>query len=251
MFSFNAVSKSFGGVGAVRDLSLDVPAGRTTVLIGPSGCGKSTLLRLGLGLAAPDAGHIIFDGIEVDAGSAEQLRRRMGYVIQSGGLFPHMTAGDNAVLMARHIGWSSGQIKTRLGELLALTRLHGDLLDRYPIELSGGQRQRVALIRGLMLDPDILLLDEPFGSLDPMVRYSLQTELRDIFRSLQKTVLMVTHDIAEAAYFGDMIFLMRDGAEVQHGSIDDLLHRPADGFVTQFVTAQRTLTESVREPHHD
>ena len=247
MFEFDRVAKSFGELAAVRDVSLASKNAATTVLIGPSGCGKSTLLRLALGLVVPDKGRIVFDGTQVDPSNAETLRRRMGYVIQGGGLFPHLTARGNAAVMARHLGWQRARIEARLAELLDLTHLTDDVLDRYPAELSGGQRQRVALMRGLMLDPDILLLDEPFGALDPMVRFTLQTDLRGIFRTLGKTVLMVTHDIAEAAFFGDAIVLMREGSIVQEGTIDDLLQRPAEDFVEAFVTAQRTLMDSVVE----
>jgi osmoprotectant transport system ATP-binding protein len=166
------------------------------------------------------------------------VRLRTGYVIQDGGLFPHMTARGNLTLMARHLGWDRMRIDTRVRELTELTRFPADGLDRYPLELSGGQRQRVGLMRALMLNPDALLLDEPLGALDPLVRADLQTELRDIFRALGKTVVLVTHDLGEAAFFADRIALLRDGHIVQQGSAADLWHRPADPFVTRFVQAQ-------------
>jgi osmoprotectant transport system ATP-binding protein len=247
MFVLDRVAKSFGATTALLPLELEIAAGGTTVVIGPSGCGKSTLLRLLNGLIAPTSGAVRFEGETVTRETAPMLRRRMGYVIQDGGLFPHLTARGNAGLMARHLGWDRARIAARLGELAALTHLPADALDRYPAELSGGQQQRVALMRALMLDPDVLLLDEPLGALDPMIRYGLQTELRDIFRALGKTVVMVTHDMGEAAYFGDCLVLLREGRIVQRGTASELVGRPADPFVAEFVTAQRGLSDVLRE----
>jgi osmoprotectant transport system ATP-binding protein len=245
MFSLARVTRGFDGVALFEDLDLDIAAGRTTVLIGPSGCGKSTLMRLLLGLLWPESGEVRFDGAALSPAKVLTLRRRMGYVIQGGGLFPHYTARANAALMARHMGWPRARIAARLAELAGLTRFPADALDRYPAQLSGGQRQRVALMRALMLDPDVLLLDEPFAALDPMVRHRLQTELREVFRALAKTVVMVTHDLGEAGYFGDDIVLLRDGRMVQRGTIRDLVERPAEPFVEAFVSAQRTLLDSL------
>ena len=239
MFALNGVSKAYAGRPAVGPLTLAVPPGRTTVLIGPSGCGKSTLLRLLIGLIEPDAGEIMFDGRPVARASARAVRLRVGYVIQDGGLFPHLTARGNVTLMARHLGRDRAATAARVAELADLTRFPADGLDRYPHQLSGGQRQRVGLMRALMLDPDALLLDEPLGALDPIVRADLQAELRDIFRRLGKTVVLVTHDLGEAAFFADRVVLLRDGQIVQEGSPADLWHRPADAFVTRFVQAQR------------
>jgi len=239
MFRLAAVAKSYAGRRALGPLTLDLRAGETTVLIGPSGCGKSTLLRLLIGLETPGAGTVSFDGLLVSPASVRSVRQRVGYVIQDGGLFPHLTARGNVVLMARHLGWDTARIAARLDELAALTRFPGDGLDRYPHQLSGGQRQRVGLMRALMLDPAALLLDEPLGALDPIVRADLQTDLRDIFRALKKTVVMVTHDLGEATYFGDRILLMKDGQVLQDGIAGDLWRRPADPFVTRFVQAQR------------
>jgi osmoprotectant transport system ATP-binding protein len=239
MFALDGVVKSFAGRAALGPLSLDIPAGRTTVLIGPSGCGKSTLLRLLIGLVEPDAGSVTFDGAAVTADSARAVRLRVGYVIQDGGLFPHMTARGNVTLMARHLGRARAEIDARVVELADLTRFPADGLDRYPHQLSGGQRQRVGLMRALMLNPDALLLDEPLGALDPLVRADLQNELREIFRALGKTVVLVTHDLGEAAFFADRVVLLRDGHVVQQGSPADLWHRPAEPFVTRFVQAQR------------
>ncbi len=247
MFELRGLSKSFGAVRAVTDMDISIAPGRTTVLIGPSGCGKSTLIRLMVGLIAPDAGSIAFAGEALTAASAPLLRRRMGYVVQDGGLFPHLTASGNVALMARWLGWDRDRIAARLDELVGLTDFPADGLARYPAELSGGQRQRVGLMRALMLNPDVLLLDEPLGALDPMIRYELQTDLRDIFRTLGKTVVMVTHDIGEAGYFGDSVVLLRDGSKVQQGSLRDLLDRPADPFVERFITAQRSLLDTLDE----
>ena len=230
----------FGGRTAVGPIDLVAGAGRNTVLIGPSGCGKSTLLRLFNGLLRPDGGTVLFDGAEVSPSSAQAVRRRMGYVIQDGGLFPHLTARGNASLMAGYLGWSRERIAERTAELAELVRLPEEMIDRFPAQLSGGQRQRVSLMRALMLDPEVLLLDEPLGALDPIVRSELQEDLREVFRSLGKTVVLVTHDIGEAWHFGDLIVLMRAGAIVQQGSLDDLMERPADEFVTRFLNAQRS-----------
>jgi osmoprotectant transport system ATP-binding protein len=239
MFRLAAVAKSYAGRAALGPLTLDLRAGETTALIGPSGCGKSTLLRLLIGLIVPDAGTVSFDGTEVSPANVRAVRQRVGYVIQDGGLFPHLTARGNITLMARHLGRDAARIAARLDDLAALTHFPADGLSRYPHQLSGGQRQRVGLMRALMLDPAALLLDEPLGALDPIVRADLQTELRDIFRALRKTVVMVTHDLGEATFFGDRILLMRDGLVVQDGIAADLWHRPADPFVTRFVQAQR------------
>ncbi len=247
MFELSGVSKTFESVQALAPIDLSVAAGRTTVLIGPSGCGKSTLIRLMVGLIAPDTGTVRFAHQALTARSALLLRRRRGYVVQDGGLFPHLTASGNVALMARWLGWGKDRVGRRISELAALTHFPADGLSRFPAQLSGGQRQRVGLMRALMLDPDVLLLDEPLGALDPMIRYELQTDLRDIFRSLGKTVVMVTHDIGEAGYFGDLVVLLRDGAVVQQGGLEDLLNHPADPFVERFVTAQRSLLDALGE----
>jgi len=243
MFVLENIRRGFEGVALFDGLDLVVEAGSTTVLIGPSGCGKSTLLRMLLGLLAPETGTVRFEGEALTPTNLISARRRMGYVIQGGGLFPHLTARENVTLMARHLGRTTADIDARVSELATLTRFPTDALDRYPLQISGGQRQRIALMRALMLDPDVLLLDEPLGALDPMVRYQLQTELRDVFRQLGKTVVMVTHDLAEAGFFADHIVLLRDGRIIQTGSVDDLIDRPSDSFVEAFVTAQRTLRD--------
>jgi osmoprotectant transport system ATP-binding protein len=245
MLKLVGVSKRYGPLEALAPTTLEVPRGRTTVLIGPSGSGKSTLVRLMTGLVWPDEGEVWFDGVRLSSENLAGVRRRMGYVIQEGGLFPHLTARGNVTLMARHLRRPRGEIEARVSSLVRLTQLPEDALDRYPAELSGGQRQRVSLMRGLMLDPEMLLLDEPLGSLDPMVRHDLQVRLRDIFRELRKTVVMVTHDMGEAAYFGDEIVLLRQGRVVQRGTPDDLIRRPAEAFVEQFINAQRSPLDSI------
>jgi len=236
------VSKRYANAIALHATNLSIERGKTTVLIGPSGCGKSTLLRLIVRLIEPDSGLIEFNGEPITSDTIGALRRRIGYVIQEGGLFPHLTARSNVLLMARHIGKSEYETQSRLVELCELTRFPGNLLSRYPLELSGGQRQRVGLMRALMLLPELLLLDEPLGALDPLVRASLQRDLKEIFARLQQTVLFVTHDLAEAAYFGDEIVLMNDGRIVQKGSVSDLRQKPADPFVSEFINAQRGIT---------
>ena len=235
------VSKRYADAPALHATNLSVERGKITVLIGPSGCGKSTLLHLIIGLIEPDTGTIEFDGAPIMPDKIENVRRRIGYVIQEGGLFPHLTARANVLLMARHLGKDVERMRQRLSELADLTRFSQKLLARYPVELSGGQRQRVSLMRALMLSPELLLLDEPLGALDPLVRASLQKDLKEIFAQLKQTALLVTHDLAEAAYLGDEIVLMNEGQIVQQGSIVDLRERPANEFVSEFINAQRGL----------
>jgi osmoprotectant transport system ATP-binding protein len=233
------VSKRYADAAALRPTNLSIERRKTTVLIGPSGCGKSTLLRLIIRLIEPDSGSITFDGKGIASDNIDAIRHRVGYVIQEGGLFPHLTARANVLLMARHVGKSQEKMQSRLRELCDLTRFSDNLLSRYPVELSGGQRQRVSLMRALMLSPELLLLDEPLGALDPLVRASLQKDLKEIFARLQQTVLFVTHDLAEAIYFSDEIVLMNEGRVVQKGAVTDLREKPADPFVSEFINAQR------------
>lgn len=239
MIALDDVAKAYGGRQVLEPTTIAVPRGTTTVLIGPSGCGKSTLLRMIVGLVAPDQGAVTIAGRRLDAGSVSDLRRRIGYVIQDGGLFPHLTGRDNVGLLARHLGWEPPRITARITELADLTRLPAAALDRFPSQLSGGQRQRLGIMRALMLDPAALLLDEPMAALDPLVRYDLQEDLRRIFRATGKTVVMVTHDMGEAGFFGDEVLLLGAGRVVQRGTLDDLIHAPADEFVRRFVLAQR------------
>jgi len=232
MFQLRGVRKSWGSQLAV-EVDLDLPRGKTTVLLGPSGCGKSTLLRLCMGLVAPDAGTIRFDGAPL----ARDARRRIGYVIQEGGLFPHLTAVENVQLAARDR--PRADVDARVAMLAELVQLPTALLSRYPLELSGGQRQRVSLMRALVLDPEALLLDEPFGALDPIIRAELQQDLKRIAQRLGKTIVMVTHDLGDAATLADEVILFRAGRVVQRGALAELMRAPADPFVTQFIEAQR------------
>ena len=240
-FALEDVHKHYGSVRALDGVSLEFVPGSTTALIGSSGSGKSTLLRLLLGLEQPEAGRVLVDDVPLQPATILALRRRIGYVIQDGGLFPHLSALGNVGLLPRHLGWDRHRIKARAHELADLTRLPSAALLRYPAELSGGQRQRVALMRALMLDPQALLLDEPLGSLDPIVRYQLQGELERIFVELGKTVVFVTHDVPEAVHFASRLVLMRHGKVVQDGAFADLRDRPADPFVREFLQAQRML----------
>jgi osmoprotectant transport system ATP-binding protein len=245
MLDLKGVSKSYNGQEALHPIDLEVPTGQTTVLIGPSGCGKSTLIRLMIGLLTADTGSVQFEETEITRQNVQALRRRMGYVVQDGGLFPHLTARGNVVLMAHYLGRNASWIEARVAELIELTQFPADGLGRYPVQLSGGQRQRVSLMRALMLDPDVLLLDEPLGALDPIIRSELQADLRRIFQSLRKTVVLVTHDLGEAGFFGDLIVLLRAGKIVQQGTLADLVHAPADPFVTRFINAQRNPLENL------
>ncbi len=241
MIEVRGLSRSFGGKVALAPLTARFGRGRVSVLLGPSGCGKSTLLRLLIGLVEPDAGSVEIDGIPLGPGTVMALRHRTGYVIQDGGLFPHLTARDNITLLARHLRWDELRIRRRLAAVTELARIDPRLLAQYPSTLSGGERQRIGIARALLPDPPLLLCDEPLSALDPITRDDLQRELKDLFGALGKTVLWVTHDLHEAAALGDDILLMRAGELVQRGSLSDLLDRPADPFVTRFVRAQHAV----------
>jgi osmoprotectant transport system ATP-binding protein len=216
-------------------VSLSVAAGTTHVLLGSSGSGKSTILRLVLGLLRPDAGEV-----RVEASG-------IGYVVQEGALYPHLTAARNVTLPARAAGWGEATQRERLAALAELTGLEQGLLEHYPAELSGGQRQRVSLMRALMLDPPVLLLDEPLGALDPIARAELQTQLARVFGALGKTVVLVTHDVREAFVFGAVITLLAAGRVVQQGTFADLARRPATPFVAEFLRAQAPPPDMVRD----
>ena len=241
LVQLRGVSKTFGAASALHPSDLSFERGKTTVLIGPSGCGKSTLLRLIIRLLEPDGGTIQIDNEPITFANVAELRRRIGYVIQDGGLFPHLTARKNVLLMPTHLKRPAAEMDQRLAELCALTRFPQGALDRYPIELSGGQRQRISLMRALALSPELLLLDEPLGALDPLVRAALQKDLKEIFARLKQTAILVTHDLAEASYLGDEIVLMNEGRVVQIGTLEDLRAKPASDFVTDFINAQRGL----------
>ncbi len=240
MIELDNVSKSYDGEQVLEPTSLAIDAGQTAVLIGPSGCGKSTLLRILIGLIPTDSGEVRFRGEVITRDNVLEMRHSMGYVLQDGGLFPHLTISDNVTLLARYLQvMEPEQISARIEELAELTKLPREALGRFPGQVSGGQRQRVAIMRALMLDPPLLLLDEPMGALDPLVRYDLQEDLKEIFRELNKTVVLVTHDMGEANFFGEDVMLMAAGRIVQRGRIADFYQHPADEFVTRFITAQR------------
>ncbi len=239
VFEAASVMKRYDGAAALGPIDLTVTAGSTTALIGPSGAGKSTLLRMLNGLVWPDSGQVRFRGRPLPRDELPGIRRQIGYVVQGGGLFPHLAARENVAVVARWLRWDEGRIAARLEELAAIARLPLDALRRLPRQLSGGQAQRVSLMRALMLDPEVLLLDEPLGALDPMTRFDLQQDLRDAFARLAKTVVLVTHDLAEAAFLAGRTVLMRDGRIVQEGTVEELARAPADDFVAHFVRAQR------------
>ena len=241
---FDRVTKRYEGrdAAAVEDLSLEIPAGTFCVLVGPSGAGKTTALRMVNRLVPFDEGDIRIDGRSVRGLPAVELRRGIGYVIQQIGLFPHMTVADNVGTVPRLLGWSRGRIRGRTAELLELVGLEASDAGRYPAELSGGQRQRVGLARALAADPPLLLMDEPFGALDPITRNRLQLEVRRLHREVGKTVIFVTHDIDEAVTMGDRVAIFRQGGRLaQYDSPDAILARPADEFVAAFVGDDRAL----------
>jgi osmoprotectant transport system ATP-binding protein len=246
MISIRHVTKSFGTRTVLDQVSLELEAEKIHVLLGPSGCGKSTLLRCILGLLPLDSGEIFLQKDQVTPQSRQSITSELGYVVQEGGLFPHLTAFENVALVAKLRGWDAPRIETRMQELANLMALPTSLLGRYPKQISGGQRQRVGLMRALFLDPDYLILDEPMGALDPVVRAELQRELRKIFGQLNKTVVMVTHDIYEAVYFGHTITLLQEGKVAQHADYRDVLANPANDFVREFVNSQRP-PEEMRE----
>jgi osmoprotectant transport system ATP-binding protein len=242
VIELRGVTKRFGERVAIDDISVEFPGHATHVVLGSSGCGKSTILRLILGLLWPDAGEIMVDGTPVRPVTRAALLRRMGYVVQEGGLYPHLTTYQNVALPAEPHQWSPSQVRQRVAHLAGMVGLDEATLRLYPGELSGGQRQRAGLMRALLLDPPILLLDEPLGALDPIVRADLQVQLGRLFQDLCKTVLFVTHDIREAMILGESVVLMTGGRIVQRGTFDNLLHQPAEPFVTEFLKAQALPT---------
>lgn len=245
MLQLKNITKKFGKAHALQGINLNLEKGKITALIGPSGCGKSTLIRVMIGLIAPDKGEVSFHGECLAPQTIRAVRQRMGYVIQEGGLFPHLTAKDNITLMAKYLGWKKPRVDERVRILAELTHIEPAQLKRYPVQLSGGQRQRIALMRALMLEPELLLLDEPMGALDPMIRASLQEDLKQIFQKLKQTVVIVTHDIGEAGFFADNIVLMKGGTIVQQDTLVNLVKSPKDAFVTQFINAQRSPLENI------
>jgi osmoprotectant transport system ATP-binding protein len=245
---FVHVSKQYdarakGTPGAVNDLSLEVPAGKICVLVGPSGCGKTTSLKMVNRLIEPSAGKILLDGVDTATRDVTELRRGIGYVIQQVGLFPHQTIGENVVVVPRLLGWTSPRRRERADELLELVGLDpARYRDRYPSQLSGGERQRVGVARALAADPPVMLMDEPFGAVDPIVRDRLQNEFLRLQEELAKTILFVTHDIDEAIKMGDLVAVMKVGGHLaQYGPPSEILAAPADDFVARFVGADRGL----------
>ncbi|MFC7788024.1 ABC transporter ATP-binding protein [Microbacterium sp. MAHUQ-60] len=241
MIEFTSVSKRFpDGTSAVEDFNLVVPSRRTTVLVGSSGSGKTTLLRMINRMVEPTAGTIAIDGESVLDGDPVRLRRRIGYVMQNSGLMPHFTVLDNVSTVLRLNGVSRREAHGRARELLDTVGLDRALAERYPSQLSGGQQQRVGVARGLAADPNILLMDEPFGAVDPIVRADLQQELIRLQRELDKTVVFVTHDIDEAFLLGDQVVILDKGARVvQVGSPSEIIEDPADAFVEAFIGTHR------------
>jgi osmoprotectant transport system ATP-binding protein len=248
----DGVTKRYGDKSAVEELSLEIGEGEVCVLIGPSGCGKTTTLRMINRLIEPTSGRIEIDGEDTAALSPEQLRRGLGYVIQSVGLFPHLTVEANIGVVPRLLGWSAERIHERARELLGLVGLDPDeYLGKHPSELSGGEAQRVGVARALAADPPILLMDEPFGAVDPLNRERLQGEFARIQRELGKTVVLVTHDIDEAIRLADRIAIMRAGRLMQYDTPEEILERPANKFVHDFVGSDRALKRLVRMPVAD
>ena len=244
MLALQNITKVFDGRTVLSDINLMVPKGATHALIGSSGSGKTTLLRITLGLIPFEKGYVKINDQALSTFSPIQWADRIGYVPQEGGLFPHINGFDNVSLIARLRGWERPKIQARVEELRKLVGLDATMLKRFPFELSGGQQQRVAIMRAAMMDPAVMLLDEPMAALDPLIRRSLQQELKDIFHRLGKTVLLVTHDLGEAVYLAEQITLLHEGKIVQTGAYGDLLLRPADPFVTAFINAQRTLPDA-------
>ncbi len=244
---FDRITKQYDpsekGPGAVNDLSFVVPAGCICVLVGPSGCGKTTSLKMVNRLIEPTSGHIRIGGRDIAAEDPIALRRRIGYVIQHTGLFPHLTIGDNVAVVPRLLGWDGNRTRDRVTELLSLVGLEpAAYRERYPSQLSGGERQRVGVARALAVDPPVMLMDEPFGAVDPIVRERLQDEFLHLQEGLAKTILFVTHDIDEAIKMGDLVAVMRQGGQLaQFGPPAEILAHPASDFVARFVGADRGL----------
>ena len=236
MIQLDQVGKSFGAVTAVDDVSLTIARGELVVLIGASGSGKSTLLKIINRLVEHDRGRVLFLGAEIRSFKPEHLRRRMGYAIQSIGLFPHWTVARNVATVPELLGWPAARIAARVDELLTLLGLDpAGYRSRYPHQLSGGQQQRVGVARALAADPEVLLMDEPFGALDPVTRLALQQELARIHQASGKTIVLVTHDIEEALRLATRIVLLDHGRVVQAGTPAQLLEQPANAFVSDFI----------------
>ncbi|WP_417367445.1 ABC transporter ATP-binding protein [Glutamicibacter arilaitensis] len=241
MIEFENISKRYpDGTVAVNDFSLQIPAHQTTVFVGSSGCGKTTLLRMINRMVDPSQGTVRIDGEDIESKPAVQLRRSIGYVMQNSGLLPHFTVAENIATVPRLMGRTRQDSHKRALELMQTVGLPGSMAQRYPHQLSGGQQQRVGVARGLAADPNILLMDEPFGAVDPIVRAELQEELIRLQKELGKTIVFVTHDIDEAFLLGDQVVILAAGAQkLQVGSPSEIIEHPADDFVVSFIGAQR------------
>jgi osmoprotectant transport system ATP-binding protein len=239
MLRFENVELTVGDRTLLAPTSFVVAKGARLAVVGTSGAGKSTILRLALGLALPTSGQVHVFGEPLTRAACPRLRLRMGYVVQEGGLFPHLKAGEGAALVARELGWSASRRRDRLSELGSLVGVASDLFDRYPFQLSGGQRQRMGLVRALMLDPDLLLFDEPFAALDPVSSARLEDDLLGVIDALGKTLIMVTHDVAQAGRIGHDVAVMHEGRLLQRGTYAILAREPAHPFVTELLQAQR------------
>jgi len=242
--AFQGVTKRYAGAdtAAVEGLTLDVPAGEICVFVGPSGCGKTTAMRMVNRMVEITSGDILVGGRSVQERSPSELRREIGYVIQQTGLFPHRTIADNVATVPRLLGWDHNRIEARVGELLELVSLDAGLANRYPAQLSGGQQQRAGVARALAADPGVMLMDEPFGAVDPINRERLQNEFLRLQAEVRKTILFVTHDIDEAIKMGDRVAVMHQGGHLaQYATPAELLMTPADDFVEDFVGADRAL----------
>jgi len=247
LIRFLDVSKRLSEEFELKNITLTIVQGSTTAVIGSSGSGKSTLLRLISGLIQPDQGAIFVNQHNIAQADLSVLRRQIGFMVQQGGLFPHLDAAQNVLILGRYLKLDAAWLAQRLDTLCQLVSLPLSLMQRYPHQLSGGQRQRVALMRSLMLDPPILLLDEPLGALDPIVRSDLQHELKELFRKLNKTVVLVTHDLNEADRLAGRLVLMDQGQIVQDGTFRDLVDRPATRYVERFVSAWQHRSDQVQE----
>jgi osmoprotectant transport system ATP-binding protein len=245
MLELQGIYKTFEDRAVLSDVNLIVSKGATHALIGSSGSGKTTLLRITLGLIPFEKGYVRIDGQALLSLTQVEWADRIGYVPQDGGLFPHITGRNNVALVAKLRGWRKSRIEDRVEELRKVVDLEAEVLARFPREMSGGQKQRVAIMRAAMMDPAVMLLDEPMAALDPLIRSSLQQELKSIFGRLGKTVLLVTHDLGEAVFLAEQMTMLHEGRVVQTGTYRDLLLRPANPFVTQFINAQRTLPDAV------
>lgn len=241
MIEIKEVTKKFGDKTAVNNLNLIIPEGCMTMLLGPSGCGKTTTLRMINRLIEPTSGDILIKGKSIKSLDPVILRREIGYVIQEVGLFPHYSVFDNIAIVPRLLNWKEEEIKKRVGEVLDLVTLNSTYADKYPLQLSGGERQRVGIARGLAADPEVLLMDEPFGAIDPINREVLHESFLDIQEEIKKTIVFVTHDINEAIKLGDSLAIMKDGELIQFDSVEEILDNPEDEFVEHLLGHDRNL----------